>query len=157
APEAFAGLRLQGIFAGGAVGFGGRLGCGLGRRRLSLGSGIVLCENWHSQDSGQQQSEDSAVFHFKLPPSEGMGDPLPGAFRRDFDCIGSRKTCLKLPKANSPCHGCLNKLASKSLAVSPACTYINSLRAKCPSHERGMQVLYFHRYCTLSFLAVLRA
>src|SRR5208282_4641580 len=33
---------------------------------------------------------------------------------------------------------------------SPACISINSLRAKCPGTRRGMQVLSFHIYCTLS-------
>src|SRR5208337_2330163 len=58
-PEAFASLRLQRVFAGGAVAFAGRLGCGLSRRRLrcrglSRGSGTLLRENWHSQNYGQQ-------------------------------------------------------------------------------------------------------
>src|ERR1019366_7948895 len=52
-PEAFASLRLQRIFAGGAVGLGGRLGrSGRLGRGLSLGSGTLLRENWHSQDYG---------------------------------------------------------------------------------------------------------
>jgi len=35
-------------------------------------------------------------------------------------------------------------------AVSAACISINSLRAKCQGTRRGMQVLSFHIYCTLS-------
>jgi hypothetical protein len=40
----------------------------------------LLRENWHSQDSGQQQSENSALVHFKLPPSGGVGEPLRALF-----------------------------------------------------------------------------
>ena len=88
-PEAFASLRLQGIFAGGAVGPGGRLGRGLRGRRLSLGSGTLLRENWHSQGYGQQQSEDGgAVFHFKLPPS-GEWKVHSGRLTARFDCVVS--------------------------------------------------------------------
>jgi hypothetical protein len=57
-----------------------------------------LRENWHSQDYGQQQRENGAVFHFKFPPKLGEWGATPGAFRRDFDCVINRSYNLR--KAN---------------------------------------------------------
>jgi hypothetical protein len=57
----------------------------------------------------------------------------------------------KLQKASADATDASKSLPQKAGRITAACISINSLRAKCPGAGRGMQVLSFHIYCTLSF------
>jgi hypothetical protein len=65
-----------------------------------LGGGIVLREYWHCQDYSQQHGEDSAVFHFTVPPRES-GEPLLAPCGAIFNCVVSLIDFVNFRKATA--------------------------------------------------------